>query len=349
MALASHTPATWDNILSSTMHNYRKQFTDNIFNSRPLLNHLMSNGRVRKISGGVSIVEPLVYVDSSGTNGAKTYAEWDSLTVVGQNTLTAAQYPWRQLVATIAISGLEEAQNNGPEQAVSLVEAKIMQAEESLKNLLSDQFWSVGSGSVDAPAGFAATAWESIYNIVDDATTTGGIAGSGEAWWRSYAPAAVGAVDAAGLESAMSAAWNTTSDGGSDRTDAIFAAQGVYQFYESTLTPQVRYTDVTKANLGFLNLMFKTAPMFYDFDAVAGSMVGVNSKYLSLVVHKDRDFAQSPFSAGFAGNSGGTGTNGSATAAHAVDARIAYITTFGNLTCRNRRRHWKLHTISKAP
>ena len=39
MALASHTPATWDDILSTTMHNYHKTLTDNIFNSRPLLNY----------------------------------------------------------------------------------------------------------------------------------------------------------------------------------------------------------------------------------------------------------------------------------------------------------------------
>jgi hypothetical protein len=34
MALASHVPATWDTILSTTMHNYRKTLTDNIFGSR---------------------------------------------------------------------------------------------------------------------------------------------------------------------------------------------------------------------------------------------------------------------------------------------------------------------------
>ena len=42
------------------MHNYRKTLTDNIFGSRPLLEYLMSKGRVRTVDGGISIVEPLL-------------------------------------------------------------------------------------------------------------------------------------------------------------------------------------------------------------------------------------------------------------------------------------------------
>ena len=48
-----HLPVNWDDILSTTLHNYRKTLTDNIFQGRPLLNYLMSKGRVRKVNGGV--------------------------------------------------------------------------------------------------------------------------------------------------------------------------------------------------------------------------------------------------------------------------------------------------------
>ena len=63
MALATHTPATWTDILSTTMHNYRKTLTDNIWNSRPLLNYYMSNGRLRTVNGGINIVEPVIYTE----------------------------------------------------------------------------------------------------------------------------------------------------------------------------------------------------------------------------------------------------------------------------------------------
>ena len=100
---------------------------------RPLLNYLMSKGRVRKVNGGYSIVEPIIYAEGE----AGSYSEWQQLTITPQEGISAAQFPWRQLYATIAISGLEEAQNNGKEQVLNLLEAKVMQAEETLKNRLS--------------------------------------------------------------------------------------------------------------------------------------------------------------------------------------------------------------------
>lgn len=334
MALPTHTPVDWNDILSTTFHNYRKSLTDNIFNSRPLLNFLMSNGRVRRVNGGISIVEPIIYTEGD----TKSYAEWEVIEVKPVETATAAQYPWRQLVATIAISGLEEAQNNGREQAINLVEAKVMQAEESLKNMLSRQLWAATPATDD---------FNSFPFLIDATTTAGGIDPATNDWWKSVVDA-VGAVDAAGLEAAMSAAFNSASDSGSDRVDAMFGAQDVFEFYESTLTPQVRYTDVTKANLGFLNLMFKTAPVYFDFDAPAGMLLGLNSKYVGLVIHSERDFAQSPFTANLSGSTGVGGVSAPAVA-NALDARISFITTFGNATVRNRRRCFKLTGIAKAP
>ena len=89
----------------------------------------MSKGRVRTVNGGISIVEPLIFAEGE----AGSYSEWQQLTITPQEGISAAQFPWRQIYATIAISGLEEAQNNGKEQIINLLEAKIMQAEETLQ------------------------------------------------------------------------------------------------------------------------------------------------------------------------------------------------------------------------
>lgn len=345
MALASHTPATWDDILSTTMHNYHKTLTDNIFNSRPLLNYLMSNGRVSTVNGGVSIVEPIIYTDGQ----ADSYSEWQQVTVAPQATTTAAQFNWKQLVATIAISGLEEAQNNGKEQIVNLLEAKIMQAEETLKTLLNGMLFGTQSGST------AANDFHSLQDLVDSTTAIGGIDPATEPWWAAT-ETAVGAVDAAGLESALRSAYNLSSDSGSDRVDAIFTNNWGFEFYESTLTPQVRYTDTAKANLGFQNLMFKNVPMFWDFQAPEGdgtpttaastsaTYFGLNNKYVGLKIHSDRNFKQSPFSDNLSGSVASTHASSGATSA--VDARVSFITTYGNAVIRNRRRCFKLTGVS---
>ncbi len=345
MAVANHTPATWNDILSTTFHNYRDQLTDNVFNARPLLNFYMSNGRVRNVSGGISIVEPLMYAQGD----FKSYAEWDQIEVTPRNTATAAQYNWKQLVATIAISGLEEAQNNGREQIVNLLEAKIQQAEDTLKTSLNQQLFGTYTGQ-------GANDFTPLTTIVGnaDGDLVGGIntsAGQNTDWWKSQVQA-VGAVDAAGLESAMRSNYNAASDAGNDRVDALFTDATVFEFYESTLTPQVRYTDVEKANLGFQNLMFKGVPMFWDFDAPAGTMFGLNSKYVGLCIHSDRNFKQSPFtdnlSGAVASTGGATGPGTGVAAANTIDARVSFISTYGEHTTRNRRRLFKLTGISEA-
>jgi hypothetical protein len=335
----AHVPADWDSLLTTTLHNYRKTLTDNIFNGRPLLNYFMSKGRVRTVNGGYSIVEPLIFAEGE----AGSYTEWQQLTITPQEGISAAQFPWRQIYATIAISGLEEAQNNGKEQIINLLEAKIMQAEETLKNRLSKQLYGTLGGAADPTKDFL-----SLDALIDSTTPVGGIdpATAGNGWWKSI-ETAVGAVDATGLEKAMSAAYHSSSDSGSDRVDALFTGQGVYEFYESTLTPQVRYTDTKTANLGFMNLLFKQTPVYWDFDCPTGVMFGINSKYVGLVIHSQRNFAQTPFTKGLSGNM--ASANATTGQASTVDARYSLITTYGNTTIRNRKRHFKLTGIAEAP
>jgi hypothetical protein len=351
MALGSHTPATWNNILSTTFHNYRKTLTDNIFQSRPLLDYYMSKGRLRTINGGISIVEPLIYTDGD----FKAYTEWESVAVTPKNTATAAQYDWKQLVATIAISGLEEAQNNSKEMVVNLLEAKIMQAEETMKTSLNQMLYGTFGGAS------AANGFLGLPTLVDGGSV-GGINGAVETWWQCKEDTGA-AIDAAGLESKLRTLYNSASDAGNDRVDAIFTNAYGFEFYESTLTPQVRYTDTAKANLGFQNLMFKNVPMFWDFDCSGGtegtkatnsaSFYGLNSKYVGLTIHSDRNFKQSPFTDNLSGSVGaatvaaGAGGAGTATGT-AVDARVSFITTYGNQTTRNRRRLFKLVSVTEA-
>jgi hypothetical protein len=334
---AAHLPVDWDAMLTTTMHNYHKTLTDNIFEGRPLLNYFMSKGRVRKVNGGISIVEPLIYAEGE----AGSYSEWQQLTVTPQEGISAAQYPWRQVYATIAISGLEEAQNNGKEQVLSLLEAKVMQAEETLKNRMSKMLYGT-QGSPDATKDFL-----SLAAVIDSTGAVGGInpADSGNGWWAAV-ETAVGTVDGTGLERAMAAAYHSASDAGSDHVDAIFTGQTVYEFYESTLTPQVRYTDTRSANLGFQNLLFKQTPVYWDPECPVQLMYGINSKYVGLVFHSSRYFAQTPFSKGLSESiASAHATSGLASA---VDARYSFITAYGNLTTRQRRRHFKLTGIVAA-
>ena len=310
--------SNFDAILSTTLQNYRPTLVDNIFTATVLLDHLNSRGRVVMEEGGTSIVEPLVYAVNDTAN---SYSGYDAIDLTPQDGISAANYNWKQMAASIAISGIEEAQNRGTEAIIKLLNAKIMQAEESIKESLNDMLYAstVGNGGKD---------FQGLGFIIDASNTVGGIDPSTNTWWRSYENN-----DAAVLTQAqMATAYNTASKG-NDTPDMIVTTMSLFEKYESLLTANVRYQDVTKANLGFQNLMFKQTPVVFDVSCPTGNMFFMNSKYLKLTGMNGHWFNTTDFQKGTVAG---------------VDARYALILSFGELTCSNRARQAKLTAKTAA-
>ena len=302
----------FDALLSTTLANYRDQLTDNVFSDRVLTNHLMQKGRIRMINGGTKIVEPLIYGQNSTV---ASYSGYDTISLAAQSGITAAEYEWKQYAASIAISGIEEAKNNGEQEIINLLEAKIMQAEESMREGFNTMFFADGTGN-------SGKDWNGLGNIVESGNSVGGInsATAGNEYWRSYEENTAGALTLA----QMATAYNTVSVG-NDHPDMILTTRALFEKYEALLQPQLRYTDTKTADAGFQNLLFKAAPVVYDTAAPAGTMFFINSKYLSLVGHSGKWFQQTEF-----------------VRPENLDARYALIMCYGNLTCRNRKKQGKL-------
>jgi hypothetical protein len=302
----------FDALLSTTLANYRDQLTDNVFTARPLTYFLQDKGRIRMLNGGTKIVEPLIY----GTNSTvASYSGYDSLSLTPQSGITAAEYDWKQYAASISISGIEEAKNNGEQEIINLLEAKIMQAEESMREGFNQMFFADGTGN-------GGKDWNGLGNLVEASGTVGGInrATSGNEYWRSYEENTAGALTLA----QMATAYNSVSVG-NDHPDMILTTQTLFEKYESLLTPQLRFTDTRTADAGFQNLLYKAAPVVYDVHCTAGVVYFLNSKYLTLVGHSGKWFAQTQF-----------------VSPEDVDARYALILCYGNLTCRNAKKQGKL-------
>ena len=304
--------SNFDAILSTTLANYQPQLVDNIFTATVLLDHLNSRGRVVTEEGGTSIVEPLLYA-ANDTVGS--YSGYDTIDLTPQEGISAAQYNWKQMAVSIAISGIEEAKNRGTEAIIKLLNAKIMQAEMSIKESLNDMLYAstVGNGGKD---------FQGLGLIIDATGTVGGIDPASNSWWASYEEN----TSAALTQAQMATAYNTASRG-NDVPDMIVTTQVLFSKYESLLTANVRYQDVTKANLGFQNLMFKQTPVVFDVSCPAGNMFFMNSKYLKLVGMNGHWFNTSEFQKGTVAG---------------VDARYALIMAFGELVCSNRARQAKL-------
>jgi len=163
----------FNSLLSTTLQNYQPTLVDNIFKDLVLLNHLNERGRVRVEEGGTQIVEPLMYAVN---DTVATYSGYDAIDLTPQEGISAAEYDWKQMAASIAISGIEEAKNRGTEAIIKLLNAKIMQAEMSLKTTLNEQLY--GSAS-------AGTDFNGLGNIVaTQNNTVGGIDASSNTWWN---------------------------------------------------------------------------------------------------------------------------------------------------------------------
>ena len=227
--------------------------------------------------------------------------------------MSAAEFDWKQYAVSIAISGIEEAKNNGEQAILNLLEAKIMQAEESMKEGFNSMFFGDGTGN-------SSKDWNGLGNLVESGNSVGGINSATETWWRSYEENTVAALSLA----QMTTAYNSVSVG-NDHPDMILGTQTLFEKYESLLQPQLRYTDTKTADAGFQNLLFKAAPVAYDVDCPAGNMYFLNSKYITLVGHSDKWFEVTPF-----------------IRPENLDARYSLIMCYGNLTIRNRKRQGKL-------
>ena len=301
-------------LLSTTLQNYQPTLVDNIFKDLVLLNHLNERGRVQVEEGGTSIVEPLMYAVN---NTVASYAGYDTIDLTPQDGISAAEYQWKQMAASIAISGIEEAKNRGTEAIIKLLNAKIQQSEMSLKSSLNSMLYSDGTGN-------GGKDFNGLGNIVGTQNNSvGGIDSTTNTWWN---PTQATNMAATLSLVNMADVYNRASKG-SDVADLIVTNNSLYEKYESLLTPNVRYQDVAKANAGFQNLMFKQTPMVFDLalatDASAAPMYFLNTKYLKLTGMTSHWFATTDFQNGTVAG---------------VDARYALVMAFGELTCSNRSR-----------
>jgi len=299
--------ADYDSIVATTLKNYLPKLEDNVFSARPLVFFLKQAGQIRQIGGGNKIVLPLIYAQNST---AGSYQGYDVIATTPQDGISAAEYDWKQYAVSVSISGIEEAMNSSEQEVIDLLEAKVMQAEETVMEQMDSMFFGDGTGN-------GGKNWNGLANLVNqNATTVGNIDPAANAFWQSNINTTAEALTIARMETL----YNTASVG-NDRPNVVLTTQALYEKYNGLLQPQLRYTDTRTADAGFENLVFHGAPVTYDTYCTAGVMFMLNSKYLRLVGHKDVWFKPTPF-----------------VRPENQDARYMQMLVYGNLTISNRKR-----------
>lgn len=269
-------------LAASTMEFYHPSMVDNIFKKHALLDHLKRGGGVKKYPGGTKIRVPLMH---STNSSVMTFSGAEPLDLTYQNTLDAAEYDYEMYNVSIVFTLEDELKNSGEPQVLSLIEAKIKQAEMSISERLNADLYT-GSAADGEVIG--------LDTIISTSTTIGNISGTAQAWWR-------GNVDATGETlsiSDMRTIKNSANLGnGGSNVSIIVTTQTLYEKYGSLLTSTYSMSPSSSESKklgdgGFATLEFEGVPVVFDESATSGSMYFINKDNFKLGVHQDANFAR---------------------------------------------------------
>ncbi|MDH4187418.1 MAG: phage major capsid protein [Nitrospira sp.] len=304
----------YDDITATTIENRSGELADNVSDSTALFNRMKKRGNMRLISGGDVILQELAYAEN--TNWMR-YSGMDPLAIQQQEEFTAAQFAWKQAACAVPMSGLDEIKNSGKEKYIDLMEARLTNAERTMKNNISSDFYSAGS---------LANQMGGLQLLVSDTPTTGtvgNIDASAQSWWQSICTSAASATATADIGGFMYDLWLQLVRG-QDSPNLISSDNILWKAYNLSLTANQRFTNPELAELGFHNLLFQNAPVVLDGgqggDCPARHMYFLNTDYLHFCTSKIRNFS----------SLGGKrfSTN--------QDASVQLIAWAGNATCSNR-------------
>jgi hypothetical protein len=275
--------SSFTEVITTTLQGYSKQLADNVTSHNALLNHIDKKGNKMPATGR-TIVQELEYAENAT---AKWYSGYETLDVSPSEIFTAAEFNYKQLNGNVVISGLEQVQNSGKEAVHNLLKSRIKNLEKTLKNTVATALYADGTGTDGKELG-------GLQSLVADAGTgtVGGINSSTYTWWKNkiydFSGESITA-SATTIQAAMNNLWLQCIRG-ADRPDVVTAGTTYFNFYWSSLQDNQRFTSDDTAQAGFMNLMFMSAPVFYDDQCTATKMYMLNTDYLFLRPAKGREF-----------------------------------------------------------
>jgi hypothetical protein len=252
-----------------------------VYKSSPVFTRLRTRNAER-FEGGTSIRHPIAFAELNG--GA--FQRGGTFNISYVQTDTALEVVPKYYYVNVTLFGTDNVLARGPDVAMNYVESKMVNASGKMaKNLGTDIFLDgtgVSSGSINLD-GFT-QAIDNGYNYASyggitrtdlgvAAATVGGI----NAYMPGSTTGALATFTMAALQTAYGAAWF-----GNEHVDLIVTTQTVWNIIWNKILPQQRFmeesTDVAK--IGFQSMRWNGASICVDQYAPAGTIWGLNSKYI---------------------------------------------------------------------
>lgn len=322
--------SSYSDIIATTIESRSRKIADNVTANNAGLARLKARGKVKTFSGGNKIIQELSFAENSN---AGYYSGYDLLPVGAADVISAAEFNIKQAAVPVVISGLEMLQNAGREQMIDLLEARISVAESTMANLLSDGFYSDGTGS----GGKEITGLHAALPVDPTAASYGGIDGNVYAFWKNYVQ---NSGNTSAIETDMNEVWAGTQRG-SDRVDLILADYTTWVAYLAVAQGRIQFVNSQTADTGFQSIKFFDADVVLDggiypsgsvtgaAGVPAGTMFFLNTNYIHWRPHRDRNMVPLSPNRRYAINQ---------------DAEVQILAWAGNLTCSGRQFQGRIDT-----
>lgn len=288
-------PGNIGDLLTTTLRNRTRKLADNVTRNNAILRELSKRGLgFLPFDGGRTIDQEINYANNSN---ATWYAGYETVAINPQETFSMAEFDMKLLAVAVSVSGEEQLKNSGAERSINLVASRIMNAEQTMDNVVATSMYSDGTGSGGKEIG-------GLQLLVADSptNTVGGISRSTWPFWANIQ--ASGTFTANGIQASMDDMWVKLLRG-NDRPRIILADNTAYSKYVQSMQTIQRVTDPDWASAGFTNLAFMgNTPVICDGGyqgstapppgpptggAPASHMYFLNTNYLHFRPHQDRN------------------------------------------------------------
>lgn len=313
---ATSTTRSYTSIVASVLDKVRAKVEDNITTSTKLLFFYRKSGNWKSVgSGGDRYRVGLMY--ELGT--ADSYSSFGPIDVTPADGITSAFFDWRQIAASVSISGLEEFKNRGSERVFDLLKERTTQAVLGLEDLFSKSMLqghaAIDGSSITSARTSAVNGSVSIDPLpllveYSPSTTVGGISPSTETWWKNQSTDDTSSSYVSFMQ-ALRKMYNDCSRGGGGAKgspDFHLCDQATYELYESSLASLHQNPSYVNSDIPFQNIQFKGKPVVWDEYVVdakngdttpAGSDSGtwymLNSNYMGVSFDKSHNFTVGDF------------------------------------------------------
>ena len=275
-------------MVTTTDRTWGRKVTDNVSENNALLNVMKRKGKIKTVSGGYEIAEPIDYAQNETY---QRYVGYEALNTGASDVITSVRFPYQQVALHVTASGRELRMNSGKEQMINLVKARKENALRTASNNFSVDLYSDGSLTNQI---------NGLSNLIqtNGQGTVGGINSTTWTFWRNAFREMTGtnlaatpnAANAASMKADMGSLWLALNRG-ADKPDLIVMTHDFYTLYETGEQQLQRYADSDLAQAGFITLKYKSANVIFDdntnFATTGERAYFLNTDYLTLVQHRE--------------------------------------------------------------